>query len=74
MNDEILNVLKELKRNDFRKPVWNCPYSAVVNETLRECLSVAEINKRDLCFHSLRHIHVTYSYRKKSTSLPLQRD
>lgn len=64
VNDEVLDILKELKENQkemvFENQYGTIPSSAAVNKTLRECLRKIEINKRGFHFHSLRHTHVAY--------------
>lgn len=64
INDEMLNILKELQSNKqkmvFINQYGTIPTSSAVNKTLRDCLSKISINKHGFHFHSLRHTHVAY--------------
>lgn len=62
INDELLQLLSELKQNGnelvFLNQFKNIPTSNAVNKTLRKLLKEADITKKGYHFHSLRHTHV----------------
>lgn len=64
VNQEFLNIIKELKPNNstmiFMNQYHRIPSSNAVNKTLRNIMKKAELNKKDFHFHSLRHAHVAY--------------
>ena len=64
VNQEFLNIIKELKLNNstmiFMNQYHRIPSSNAVNKTLRNIMKKAELNKKDFHFHSLRHAHVAY--------------
>lgn len=64
VNDELLNVLSDLKKNDkdmvFKNQFDTVPTSGAVNKALRDCLTKCGITKDGFHFHSLRHTHVAY--------------
>lgn len=65
VNDELLNLLDDLKQNKtdliFENPRYhNIPNSATINKVLRRQLESAGVHKDDINFHSLRHSHVAY--------------
>lgn len=64
VNQELLNVLSELKANNstmvFMDGFHSIPSSNAVNKVLRKIMKQASIEKRDFHFHSLRHSHVAY--------------
>ncbi|WP_413627720.1 tyrosine-type recombinase/integrase [Fructilactobacillus vespulae] len=64
VNDEILNIIKELKSNDdkivFKGQFNTIPSSRAVNNVLKKSLSELGIIKQGFHFHSLRHTHVAY--------------
>ncbi|MBD5430109.1 tyrosine-type recombinase/integrase [Lactobacillus sp.] len=80
VNDELLNILKELKpnKNDLnlvfgypKQPPY-VPASKGLNELLREYLSQLKIDLGDFHFHSLRHCHVALLHHLfKQNNLPV---
>ncbi|USS86449.1 site-specific integrase [Fructilactobacillus cliffordii] len=64
VNDEILEVIDELKQNKsdfiFTNQYGSIPTSSAVNKTLKNGLQELGINKQGFHFHSLRHTHVAY--------------
>lgn len=64
VNNELLNILDELRSNDSTMVFMNnrdyIPTSNAVNKTLRRIMKDCGIKKRDFHFHSLRHSHVAY--------------
>lgn len=65
VNDELLDLLKQLKANDgelvFMNPTYHrMPGSSSANRTLRTFLKKCDIDKLNFHFHSLRHSHVAY--------------
>lgn len=62
INDDLLNVLNELKQNNtkqvFDSVFGTVPGSGAVNKVLRKVLKQAGISKKNYHFHSLRHSHV----------------
>lgn len=64
VNQEFLNIIKELKPNNstmiFMNQYHRIPSSNAVNKTLRNIMKKAELSKKDFHFHSLRHAHVAY--------------
>lgn len=65
VNDELLDLLSQLKGNDeqlvFMNPTYGkMPGSSSVNRTLRTFLKKCNIDKPNFHFHSLRHSHVAY--------------
>lgn len=64
VNDDLLNLLTELKGNDeqmvFRNSNGQMPSSNAVNHTLRKIMHSCGLSKNDFHFHSLRHSHVAY--------------
>lgn len=64
VNEEILDIVSELKRNDknivFKGQFETIPSSRAVNNVLRDSLNELNIIKQGFHFHSLRHTHVAY--------------
>ena len=62
INDILLDALAELKDNHrefvFENSQGNIPSSNGVNKTLRRVLKMADIDRPNYHFHSLRHSHV----------------
>ena len=62
VNDDLLNILSELKPNNtkqvFDSVFGSVPGSGAVNKALRKVLKRAGISKKNYHFHSLRHSHV----------------
>lgn len=65
VDDELLNLIKELPRNDPKKRVFanqyqTIPTSSAVNTVLRKSMKETKIVRRGFHFHSCRHTHVAY--------------
>lgn len=69
INDDIINILKDLKSKQdiksekqqvFINQFHKVPTSTAVNKVLRSVLKTCDISKSGFHFHSLRHTHVAY--------------